>query len=54
MSNSYQAPDRVTTQNPLFFARDFDMITHHVTSLEQLDSTGVVIDASSKVVTITF
>ena len=54
MSNSYQTPDRVTTQNPLFFARDFDMITHHVTSLKQLDSTGVVIDASSKVVAITF
>ena len=54
MSNSYQTPDRVTTQNPLFFARDFDVLTHHVTSLKQLDSTGVVIDASGKIIAFIF
>ena len=54
MSNSYQTPDRVTTQNSLFFARYFNVVTHHVTSLKQLDSTGVVIDASSKIITVIF
>ena len=34
MSNSYQTPDRVTTQNPLFFASDFDVVTHPMTSLK--------------------
>ena len=54
MSNSYQTSDRVTTQNSLFFARYFNVVTHHMTSLKQLDSTGVVIDASGKIVAIIF
>ena len=54
MSNSYQTPDRVTTQNSLFFARNFNVVTHHMTSLKQLDSTRIIIDASGKIVAVIF